>query len=110
MRERWAGRTPCYTQLVAENDSIRPEIKGLLDQAQKGSETIQELAFDCLKQFREDCAAALQWQREDGRQLVLQGEDPHVVRQQTEYKVTEARQHLKERLKNLLRTAAEKVI
>ena len=41
-------------------------------------------------------------------QLVLRGEDPDIVREQTEAKVAEARNRLKERLESLLQTAQEK--
>jgi hypothetical protein len=98
---------------MAEELPIEQAIHALLLQAQQASETVQELAFDCLRQFRQACGNAIeQHQRDLAGALLSTGEEDgewrdDLARARDERIVT-ARMLLKERLENLLKTAAEK--
>jgi hypothetical protein len=60
---------------VANPDGIQAETETLLQQAQTGSDSVQNFSWDYLQQFRRERAITLEPQRQDGRGLALRGED-----------------------------------
>ncbi len=98
---------------VAEELPIEQAIHALLQQTQQASETVQELAFDCLRRFRQDCGSAIeQHQRDLAGAMLSTGEEDGAWRDDLasarDERIVEARKLLKERLENLLKTASEK--
>ncbi len=89
-------------------DHAQAEIQALLEKTEQASETVRDLAATCLQQFRKECQSAIDWQRTEGRDRVLLGEDPDVILAEVELCVGEARKRLKGRLEKLLETAAAK--
>src|SRR5204863_5889375 len=101
-----AAPKPHYSSAMPpEEPLIQSEIHALLRQAEQGSETVRDLASSCLANFRKECQLALEWQKTEGRERVRSGEEPEVIREETEERVDEARQRLKNRLEGLLRAA-----
>jgi hypothetical protein len=105
MSLRASRRKSWYALRMSED----PEIHALLSQAQAGSETVQELAFDCLQQCQRECGSIFErHQLDTAHQLLATGqENPHLATKHGE-RLSEARAWLKEGLKNLLQTAKEK--
>jgi hypothetical protein len=89
-----------------ERPNTEQEIQALFRRAQAGDERTQEFASIHLASFEDDCAAAVRWQRTEGRAAVLGGAEPEDIRRETEGRIDEARERLRGRLVSLLACAS----
>jgi hypothetical protein len=83
------------------HDPAEDDVQTLLRSAQSAGGHVEEFARIHCWTFSDACAAALRWQRE-GRGRVLTGEDPEVIRQETERRIEEVRETLRGKLARLL--------
>ena len=110
VNEKWLGAAPNprYSSLIPpEEPSLQAEIHSLLQQLEQSSETVRDLASNCLKQFKTACGVVLEWQKDVGRERVRNGDDPEAVRRETEEKIDAARKLLKRKLEGLLQAAEQ---
>ncbi|MFO0880288.1 MAG: hypothetical protein U0840_23325 [Gemmataceae bacterium] len=88
--------------------TLQDQIDELFQEAQAGTELVQDLAHDCLTHYRRDCRGILEWYRAEGRSQAAQGMTSALLRQRVDEQMQEARQRLYQRLKALLGWATEK--
>jgi hypothetical protein len=99
-----------YAPLMSEQPHpiSETQIQELLRQLPQGDEDARAFAFLHLTAYANACQTVLQCQRTEGRTRVVAGEDPEVIRAETEAGINEARQRLHGKLVSLLRWAAAK--
>lgn len=85
-----------------EHDHPVDEIQSLLRLTQAAGGDVEAFARMHLAAFRDACMDAVRWQKTEGRAMVLRGEDPERVREQTEERIGEARQRLRGKLASLM--------
>jgi hypothetical protein len=95
--------------MTEEQPNIDQEIPILLKQAQAAGGDVGEFAWMHVWAFRDDCQAVLLWQRTEGCLRVIQGEEPDVIRQETEARIDAARTVFHGKLRSLLDWAGRRL-
>ena len=98
---------------MPEDGTHEAEILTLLERAQVASETVQELAFDCLRQFRKECGSIFELSQQNTAQhLLTTGSSKGLtdITRERDERLNQARWKLKVRLEALLHTAEEKCL
>jgi hypothetical protein len=82
------------------------QVQELLRHIRKADGDALAFAFMHVMAHGDECRKVLQWQRTEGRARVAGGEDPEVIRVQTQARIDEARRMLHGKLVRLLGWAA----